>query len=79
MVVYVDDMLLLVKPKDAESHWRALDNCLNFKDPESPLTRYLGASYTFDEFNSKGRGASRVMKTDMDEYAKHAVLTFKKD
>ena len=40
-VVYVDDMLLLARPKDAGKLWRALESKIRFKDPEQPLQRYF--------------------------------------
>ena len=43
IMVYVDDTLLLTKPKDIGFLWRTLEKAIHFKDPEMPLTRYLGA------------------------------------
>ena len=78
-VVYVDDMLLLARPKDAGKLWRALESKVHFKDPEQPLTRYLGARYRFDEFNANKPNAVRKVMTDIDEYAINAVNKFKQE
>lgn len=72
-VVYVDDMLLLARAKDAGKFWRALESKIRFKDPEQPLQRYLGARYRFDDVNTTKPNASRKLLTDMDEYAINAV------
>ena len=78
MVVYVDDMPLLVKAKDGEFIWRTLEKSVHFKDLEQPLARYLGARYKFEEFDSKKPNKARSVRTDVDDYAANAVFKFKK-
>ena len=51
MILYVDDMLMLDAPKDVSKLWRDLEKSINFKDPEAPLTRYLGAQHAFRDFD----------------------------
>ena len=45
MVVYVDDMMMLSDPRDTDKLWRALEKSVDYKDPEAPMARYLGALY----------------------------------
>ena len=44
MVVYVDNMMLLAAPKDANGFWRALEKSILHKDPDARLHRYLRRS-----------------------------------
>ena len=68
MVVYVDDMILLAKPKDVGSFWRLFDKSVHFKDSsEMPLKRYLVARYQSDEFDNKKQHASRSLRNDTDQ------------
>ena len=79
MVVYVDDMLLLAKPRDAGPLLRSPEKAVMFKDFELPLTRYLGARYNFTEFDIKRPNAPRTLRTDMDEYATNGIAKFNKE
>ena len=41
IVAYVDDMLLLAKPREVSPLWRSFEKEVMLKDPDVPLTRYL--------------------------------------
>ena len=47
MVACVDDMMMLSRPGDTSMLWRALEESVDYKDPEAPMARYLGALYKF--------------------------------
>ena len=79
MVVYVDDVMMLSSPKDTSMLWRALEKSLDYKDPEAPMPRYLGALYKFDAFDEKKPKAPRSMLTSMDDYPANAVQRFLKE
>ena len=74
MVVYIDDMMLLSAPRDTDKLWRALEKSVDYKDPEAPMARYLGALYKFDAFDEKKQKAP-----SMDDYAANAVQRFLKE
>ena len=66
MVVYVDDMLLLLSPRDTVSLWRELEKSVDYKDPAAPLQRYVSALYQFDSFDPFKPKAPRSLLTSMD-------------
>ena len=81
-------MLLLATRRDSRIHWQKLERKIDYKDPPSPLARYLGARYSFSPAESPGRGvvhrdikdsgsdSVRTLLTDMDNYVLAAVARF---
>ena len=43
---------------------------MDYKDPEAPMARNLGALYKFDAFDEKKPKAPRSMLTSMDDFFK---------
>ena len=79
MVVYVDDMMMYGVPQDTSMLRRALEKSLEYKSPEAPMARYLGALYKFDALDAKKPDALRSMLTSMDDYVVNAVQRFDKE
>ena len=77
MVIYVDDILLIVSPRDTDALWRDLETSVDYKDPAAPLQRYLGALYHFDVFDPYKLDAHRSLLTSMGACADTAVQSFK--
>ena len=69
-------MLLLASPKDTQKIWRSLEKKIKHKDPESDITRYLGARYKFNDFNAARPNESRSLLADMQDYIDNACKRF---
>eukprot|EP00971_Amphidinium_carterae_P246199 4889689-Amphidinium_carterae.1 len=67
LAVYVDDLLLGASTEASRTFWRDLEQRIEFKDPEEPLDRYLGAN----------QGGSMVVQ--MKGYIDNAVSRFMKE
>eukprot|EP00971_Amphidinium_carterae_P196352 3895817-Amphidinium_carterae.5 len=74
LAVYVDDLLLGASAEASRTFWRELERCVEFKDPEGPLDRYLGANH---ELIQDDQGGSMVVQ--MKGYIDSTVARFSKD
>ena len=74
LVVYVDDLLLCAPKEFGEKFWRALERRVDFKDKESPLSRYLGANHQWEM-----KRGMMTMTVNMRGYIKSAVEKFSSD
>jgi hypothetical protein len=72
LVVYVDDLLLACPEKHTKGIWERIESVVKFKDPPSPLGRYLGIIHTFNQTSS-----GTTLETQMSGFLKSAVATYK--
>jgi len=72
MIVYVDDFILIAPEKHEAQIWKDLDKNILFKDPATPVQRFLGVNH---DINVLGDGTCQML-TEWREYLEAAVKEY---
>ena len=79
LIVYVDDLLMIVLKCLRKEMWDAIGQHVLFKDPNLDVERYLGAYYSLSPLSASEPDAPRVLLTSMEDYILRATAAFQEE
>ena len=59
-----------------DSHWKSIDEAIEFKDPPAEIDRFIGAQYRLAQFNEKDPNAVRKLQINMCSYVSNMAKRF---